>query len=32
VEDADGAKFWVFRASVHGGTKPVQWFIHGFFG
>jgi protein ImuB len=32
VEDADGAKFWVFRAGVHGGPKPVHWFIHGFFG
>ena len=32
LEDSDGAKFWVFRAGVHGGTKPVQWFIHGFFG
>jgi len=32
VEDSDGAKFWLFRAGPHGGTKPVQWFIHGFFG
>ncbi len=32
VEDTTGARFWLFRAGTHGGTAPVRWFLHGFFG
>jgi protein ImuB len=32
VEDAAGARFWLFRAGMHGGAAPVRWFLHGFFG
>jgi len=31
VEDADGAKFWVFRAGLHGGDHTPRWFLHGLF-
>jgi len=41
VEDADGAKFWVFRAGLHGGERQrsasdqalsaPRWFLHGLF-
>jgi protein ImuB len=32
VEDVAGARFWLFRAGMHGGAAPVRWFLHGFFG
>jgi protein ImuB len=32
VEDAQGARFWLFRAGVHGGAAPVRWYLHGLFG
>jgi protein ImuB len=32
VEDEAGARFWVFRAGMHGGAAPVRWYLHGFFG
>ena len=32
VEDADGARFWVFRAGLHGGDHAPRWFLHGLFG
>jgi len=32
VEDVSGARFWVFRAGMHGGAAPVRWYLHGFFG
>ncbi len=35
VEDADGVRYWLFRAGLYGevrnGNTP-QWFIHGLFG
>jgi protein ImuB len=32
VEDQSGARFWLFRAGVHGGAAPVRWYLHGLFG
>ena len=32
VEDMDGARFWVFRAGLHGGRHTPRWFLHGLFG
>jgi len=32
VEDISGARFWLFRAGLHGGTAPVRWYLHGLFG
>jgi protein ImuB len=32
VEDQTGARFWLFRAGVHGGAAPVRWYLHGLFG
>ena len=32
VEDADGARFWVFRAGLHGAEHAPRWFLHGLFG
>ena len=32
VEDADGARFWVFRAGLHGDGHTPRWFLHGLFG
>jgi protein ImuB len=32
VEDQAGARFWLFRAGVHGGAAPVRWYLHGLFG
>ena len=31
VEDTDGARFWLFRAGVHGGARAPRWFLHGLF-
>lgn len=31
VEDAEGARFWLFRAGLHGGIAPARWYLHGFF-
>lgn len=30
VEDADGRRFWVFRAGLYDATQP-RWFLHGLF-
>ncbi|MCF3110672.1 DNA polymerase Y family protein [Niabella sp. CC-SYL272] len=30
VEDAEGARYWLFRSGHYGAEKP-QWFLHGFF-
>ena len=32
VEDADGRRFWLFRAGLYGArpTRP-RWFLHGLF-
>ncbi|HEY7577240.1 MAG TPA: DNA polymerase Y family protein [Acetobacteraceae bacterium] len=32
VEDADGARFWIFRAGLHGGDRVPRWYLHGLFG
>jgi protein ImuB len=31
VEDAEGARFWLFRAGMHEGVQPARWYLHGFF-
>ena len=31
VEDAEGARFWLFRAGLYGETPP-KWWLHGLFG
>lgn len=30
VEDADGARFWLFRSGLYSSAEP-RWFMHGFF-
>ncbi len=34
VEDADGQRFWLYRAGLYDGDMetPPRWFLHGFFG
>lgn len=32
VEDADGARFWIFRAGLHGEDRLPRWYLHGLFG
>jgi len=32
VEDADGERFWLFRAGLYEGPDPPRWFLHGLFG
>ena len=33
VEDADGGRFWVFRAGLYGDPEaPPKWWLHGLFG
>jgi protein ImuB len=32
VEDSDGARFWIFRAGLHGEERTPQWYLHGLFG
>ncbi|MDP8916983.1 MAG: DNA polymerase Y family protein, partial [Pseudomonadota bacterium] len=32
VEDAEGGRFWLFRAGLYGGADPPRWFLHGLFG
>jgi protein ImuB len=31
VEDAEGRRFWLFRAGLHGHDSPPRWFVHGVF-
>lgn len=31
VEDIHGARFWVFRAGLHGGGRAPVWYLHGLF-
>ncbi len=31
VEDENGQRYWLFRSGHYSGSKPKQWFIHGFF-
>ena len=30
--DSDGARFWIFRAGLHGGDRMPRWYLHGLFG
>ena len=32
VEDADGARFWLFRAGLYEAGQPAKWWLHGLFG
>jgi len=32
VEDADGARFWIFRAGLHAADRTPRWYLHGLFG
>jgi protein ImuB len=32
VEDSDGARFWIFRAGLHGEERVPRWYLHGLFG
>ncbi len=32
VEDAAGARFWLFRTGRHAGAAGTRWFLHGLFG
>jgi protein ImuB len=33
VEDADGGRFWLFRAGLYGdAATPPKWWLHGVFG
>lgn len=31
VEDEAGERFWIFRLGHYDGTRPHQWFLHGYF-
>ncbi len=31
VEDAAGARFWIFRAGLYGGEELPRWWLHGLF-
>ena len=31
VEDADGRRFWLFRAGLYEPGAPSRWFVHGLF-
>ena len=30
-EDADGRRFWIFRAGLYVAGQPPRWFVHGLF-
>ncbi len=32
VEDADGARFWIFRAGLQTEERVPRWYLHGLFG
>ena len=32
VEDAAGARFWLFRAGLYDQREPPKWWMHGLFG
>lgn len=32
VEDADGGRFWLFRAGLYQPGEPAKWWLHGLFG
>lgn len=31
VENEKGERFWLYRSGHYDTTRPVQWFLHGFF-
>jgi protein ImuB len=31
LEDENGARFWVFRAGLHGEDNKPSWYLHGLF-
>lgn len=31
VEDAEGARFWVYRQGLYGGARLPRWYLHGLF-
>lgn len=31
VEDAEGGRFWLFRAGLYNGGEPARWWLHGLF-
>jgi protein ImuB len=31
VEDETGARYWIFRAGLHGAPTPPKWWLHGLF-
>lgn len=32
VEDAEGQRFWLFRAGLYDPEEPARWWLHGLFG
>ena len=32
VEDAEGGRFWLFRAGLYEPGEPAKWWLHGLFG
>jgi protein ImuB len=32
VEDAEGGRFWLFRAGLYDPEAPARWWLHGLFG
>jgi len=32
VEDAEGARFWLFRSGLYEAGAPARWWLHGVFG
>lgn len=32
VEDAEGGRFWLFRAGLYEPNEPPKWWLHGLFG
>lgn len=32
VEDAEGGRFWLFRAGLYETGEPARWWLHGLFG
>jgi protein ImuB len=31
VEDAEGARYWIFREGLYTPDRPPAWYLHGFF-
>lgn len=31
VEDAEGGRFWLFRAGLYSGEAGPKWWLHGLF-